>query len=76
MIECSQCGNAYHAPLEITRNGETFHFDCFECAIHKLAPECPACGVKIIGHGVESESGVIYCCDPCAQSRGATEARA
>ncbi|WP_425989302.1 hypothetical protein [Ensifer sp. R-19] len=27
----------------------------FECAIQKLAPTFPHCGVRIIGHGVEQE---------------------
>jgi hypothetical protein len=33
----------------------THTFDCFECAIAALAPECEKCGVKIIGHGLEAD---------------------
>ncbi|HKB23086.1 MAG TPA: hypothetical protein VKC99_09940 [Methyloceanibacter sp.] len=28
-------------------------FDSFECAIQALAPACPNCGNRIIGHGVQ-----------------------
>jgi hypothetical protein len=33
--------------------GRTMTFDSFECAIQALAPTCPHCGNRIIGHGVE-----------------------
>ena len=49
--------------------GEPHTFDCFECAIHLLAPECAHCGCKIIGHGVES-NGVFYCCAHCVTQEG------
>jgi hypothetical protein len=48
-------------------------FDSFECAIHRLAPICDTCGVKMIGHGIEA-SGTFYCCASCARAAGVTEA--
>ena len=38
MTQCEVCGNDYDKPIEIVRNGESHFFDCFECAIHALAP--------------------------------------
>jgi hypothetical protein len=35
-----------------------------------LAPTCPNCGVRVVGHGVE-KAGVIYCCANCAARMGA-----
>lgn len=35
--------------------GRTMTFDSFECAIQALAPTCPHCGNRIIGHGVEQK---------------------
>ncbi|HUF60429.1 MAG TPA: hypothetical protein VMN36_00010 [Verrucomicrobiales bacterium] len=54
--------------------GEAYTFDSFECAIHKLAPRCKKCGIRIIGHGLEKE-GVYYCCDHCAEADGVSELR-
>ena len=45
-------------------------FDSFECAIHALAPVCEHCGVKVVGHGVET-NGHWYCCSHCARHAGA-----
>ncbi len=66
---CEVCGNKYDKMLEINLNGEVHHFDCFECAIHGLAPRCNQCGVRILGHGLE-ESGQYYCCAHCARIMG------
>ena len=41
--------------------GKTYTFDSFECAIHKLAPICAHCSVRIIGHGME-KSDRMFCC--------------
>jgi hypothetical protein len=71
MAKCDQCGNDYDNSFEITMRGQTHTFDSFECAIQSLAPVCPHCGCKIIGHGVE-EGGAIYCCAHCAGKSGAT----
>jgi hypothetical protein len=35
-----------------------------------LAPTCPHCNCKVIGHGVEA-GGKIYCCVHCAKESGA-----
>ena len=67
---CIVCGNDYDKPLEVQLNGKTYTFDCFECAIHALAPHCGECGIRIIGHGVET-AGVIYCSAHCAREAGA-----
>ena len=49
--------------------GRIFTFDSFECAIHRLAPQCAHCGCRIIGHGVEAGQA-IYCCVHCARHAG------
>jgi hypothetical protein len=69
MAACVVCGNDYDKSFEVTAAGATHTFDCFECAIHFLAPTCAHCGCRIIGHGVEA-SGVIYCCAHCAKTEG------
>ncbi|HMB92758.1 MAG TPA: hypothetical protein VKP65_18045 [Rhodothermales bacterium] len=71
MAVCETCGNDYHNSFNVTMGGETYTFDSFECAIHKLAPTCAHCGVKIIGHGLEAD-GTYYCCDNCAKAEGVT----
>ncbi|MGE6697295.1 hypothetical protein ACQKH5_06360 [Hyphomonas sp. NPDC076900] len=74
MRPCEQCGNQYDKSFEIRLEGETHVFDSFECAIQKLAPVCPHCDCRIIGHGVE-EDGNIYCCAHCAAAMGAEQVR-
>lgn len=70
MAFCTVCDNEYDKAFTITTaGGETYVFDCFECAIHALAPACAICGVKIIGHGLEAD-GAIYCCNHCAEKAG------
>ena len=69
MARCETCGNEYDKAFEVTMGGETHVFDSFECAIHALAPECRHCGVKIIGHGIETPAG-FYCCAHCAEAEG------
>jgi hypothetical protein len=49
--------------------GRTHVFDCFECAIHSLAPTCTHCGCRIIGHGAEAGRD-MYCCAHCAKAEG------
>ncbi len=70
MAKCEVCGNDYDKSFEVRVGGGTHVFDSFECAIHKLAPQCPHCGCRIIGHGVETGSS-IYCCANCARQSGA-----
>ncbi len=65
MAICEVCGNEYSNSFEVKKGGETYTFDSFECAIHKLAPECGHCKCKVIGHGIE-KGGAIYCCQHCA----------
>jgi hypothetical protein len=69
MGTCVVCGNEYDKSFEIRAGGSTQTFDSFECAIHKLAPQCAHCGCRIIGHGVEA-SGRMYCCANCARQSG------
>ena len=72
MARCDVCGNDYHLSFEVkTAKGQTFTFDSFECAIHKLAPVCAHCGCRVIGHGVEANN-TFYCCANCARQAGAT----
>lgn len=67
---CEQCGNDYDKAFAITMNGKTHLFDSFECAIAALAPRCPQCGVRVVGHGVEHDN-TVYCCAHCATREGA-----
>jgi len=69
MAVCEVCGNDYYLSFEVVTAGNRHVFDCFECAIHKLAPFCSHCGCRIIGHGIEA-SRAIYCCANCAQRSG------
>lgn len=66
---CEACGNEYDKPIEILKNGISHYFDCFECAIHVMAPKCAHCGCRIIGHGTES-AGTMFCCAHCASKAG------
>jgi hypothetical protein len=55
--------------MKIELNGEVLAFDSFECAIQHLAPTCGHCGCRIIGHGIETDSG-FFCCAHCARHAG------
>lgn len=72
MARCEVCGNEYDKAFEVRIGGEEHVFDAFECAIHALAPACPHCGCKIIGHGVEAD-GKMFCCAHCAREAGVEE---
>ena len=74
MAKCDVCGNDYDKSFQITSAGKTRTFDSFECAIHALAPVCSACGIRIIGHGLE-KAGTFYCCVHCAEEKGETRFR-
>ncbi len=74
MAKCEVCGNDYDKSFEVMYQGKTHTFDCFECAIHALAPSCGHCGCKIIGHGVEAVNQ-IFCGAHCASSEGVTQAK-
>ena len=66
---CESCGNDYDKSFEVIVAGVSHTFDSFECAIHMLAPTCPHCQCKVIGHGVEA-GGKIFCCAHCAKESG------
>jgi hypothetical protein len=63
------CGNEYDKTIVIVQAGRSHTFDCFECAIHVLAPTCGHCGCRIVGHGMEA-AGSYYCCAHCAGTAG------
>lgn len=69
MGRCNTCGNEYQASFDIAMDGQTYTFDSFECAIHKLAPTCVVCGCRILGHGVQA-GDQIFCCSNCARTMG------
>ena len=71
---CEVCGNTYDKAFSVEMRGESHVFDCFECAIHALAPRCEHCQCAIIGHGIEHDDA-MYCCAHCAQEQGVTAAR-
>jgi hypothetical protein len=73
MATCEVCGNDYDKAFSVSAGGEEHIFDSFECAIHAMAPVCPHCGCRVIGHGVEA-SGSIYCCAHCAEQEGVSGA--
>ena len=72
MQRCENCGNSYAKVFKIIMNGKEHKFDCFECAIQKLAPHCTSCGTRIIGHGLES-GDQMFCCAGCARAFGIEE---
>jgi phage terminase large subunit GpA-like protein len=69
MARCDQCGNDYDKSFQVMMDGSTNTFDSFECAIQALAPVCPHCSCRIIGHGVEHD-GTVFCCAHCAGAEG------
>src|SRR5207237_6641452 len=72
MAKCEVCENEYVKSFELTVAGKRHTFDSFECAIHALAPVCPHCQCRVIGHGVE-QGDKIFCCVHCARSGGTTD---
>lgn len=69
MAQCERCGNDYDKAFDVVMGGTRHTFDSFECAIATLAPQCANCGVRIVGHGMES-GGRFFCCEHCAQAVG------
>ena len=69
MAKCETCGNDYDRAFTVIVDNERHVFDSFECAIAALAPVCPHCGVRIIGHGVQ-HNDTIFCCVHCAKHEG------
>jgi hypothetical protein len=75
MPTCEVCGNDYDKSFEVHAAGATHVFDCFECAIHLMAPTCEHCGCAVIGHGTEVD-GLFFCCAHCAREEaGAVDVR-
>jgi hypothetical protein len=74
MARCDQCGNDYDKPFQVLKDGRTWTFDSFECAIQALAPVCAHCSCRIVGHGME-KSGTFYCCAHCAGEKGIDQFR-
>ena len=70
MPQCEVCGNDYYLAFAVVTAGNRHVFDSFECAIHKLAPVCAHCGVKVVGHGVDANND-LYCSAHCARAHGA-----
>ena len=70
MTTCEVCGNEYELAFEVHAQGAVHVYDCFECAIHGMAPVCEHCHCRIIGHGVEA-GGRFFCCANCAREEGA-----
>lgn len=66
---CEVCGNNYKNTFKVILNNAQHEFDCFECAIHRLAPVCASCSCRIIGQGVE-EDGIMYCGEHCLRVGG------
>jgi hypothetical protein len=61
---CETCGASYAKSFKIIINSETHEFDSLECAIQGIAPTCPHCGCRVIGHGVDSD-GLTFCSHHC-----------
>ena len=72
MARCEVCENEYDKAFEVIVADKHHTFDSFECAIHALAPVCPHCHCRIVGHGVEAD-GQIFCCVQCARTAGKTQ---
>ena len=70
MARCDVCGNDYDKAFQLIKEGRTWTFDSFECAIHACAPACADCSCRIVGHGVQA-GDKIYCCVHCAEHAGA-----
>src|SRR5215204_5647896 len=66
MARCEVCGNDYYLSFEVITAGNRHVFDCFECAIHSLAPVCAHCGCRVIGHGIETKDN-YFCCANCSR---------
>ena len=65
-MQCEVCGNEYRNCFTVTQGTQKYVFDCFECAIHALAPTCAHCGCKIVGHGISFDDEV-FCCQHCVR---------
>jgi len=71
MARCEVCGNDYGMTFEVHAQGAVHVFDCFSCAIHRMAPICTRQCSQIIGQGVEVD-GHWFCGAHCARAEGRT----
>ncbi len=72
MPTCDTCGNDYDKAFSVTTHeGKSYTFDSVECMAQRMAPTCAACGVRILGHGLEGD-GQFFCCEHCAKQEGVT----
>jgi hypothetical protein len=71
MAMCKVCGNEYAYAFEVVRNGQSNTYDCFECAIHDMAPTCVHCQCRVIGHGIAA-GDQVFCCAHCAREHDVT----
>lgn len=69
MEHCVVCGNGDEHPLVIVHDGERLAFDCFGCAIERLAPRCERCGSLVLGRGVRLGRR-CFCSAHCADVAG------
>lgn len=66
MSTCYSCRSKRQNTFRIfLKNGRSFEFDCFECAIRALAPHCQRCGLEVLDRGIEVGES-IFCGVPCA----------
>jgi len=75
MGRCDVCGNEYSKLMEVRIGNTRGAFDSFECAIHAMAPVCAHCGCRVIGHGVETTDGKIFCCAHCREAASVSQMR-
>ncbi len=64
---CEVCGQEAGGGVRVVAGGLTHVFDSFQCAIHRLAPECDHCGCRILGR-IFTSSGRPFCSEGCAQA--------
>lgn len=64
MGQCKFCGNSFEIAFSVRMGGQDYDFDSYDCAINALAPHCPRCGNKMVGHGDQSV-GAVFCCSHC-----------
>lgn len=77
MAPCEACGNDYPLSFEIhTVSGVRQVFNCFGCAIHRLAPVYEQCGRRILTRGM-GVARYLFRYSSCAGTNGlASAARA
>jgi hypothetical protein len=76
MATCEHCGNDYAKAFHVrmSGDGQEHTFDSIECMAQAVGPRCEHCGCTILGHGIESDDGRMFCCAHCARAMGVQEA--